>query len=115
MASWVDNRSIPLISLEAVALDTETTGLDARTARVVEIAALKLRGDQIIADELFERLVNPGIAIPPSAAAIHGLTDVDLQHAARFSEVAGELDVILGGATVIGHNIGYDLAILARE
>src|SRR5215468_3967097 len=108
-------RSIPLIALEAVALDTETTGLDARVARIIEIATLKLRGERIIADEPFQRLVNPGIAIPPSASAIHGLTEADLRSAARFPEVANELDCILGGATVIGHNIGYDLTILARE
>jgi DNA polymerase-3 subunit epsilon/CBS domain-containing protein len=108
-------HSTPLIALEAVALDTETTGLDARVARIVEIATLGLRGERIIADESFQRLVNPGIAVPPSAAAIHGLTDLDLQNAARFPEVVGELDGILGGATVIGHNIGYDLTILARE
>src|SRR5215510_4241090 len=93
-------RSTPLIALEAIALDTETTGLDARVARIVEIATLKLRGEHIIADESFQRLVNPGIAVPPSSSAIHGLTDADLQSAAHFPEVAGELDGILGGATV---------------
>jgi CBS domain-containing protein len=90
-------RSTPLIALEAVALDTETTGLDAGTARLVEIAALKLRGEHIVADEPFQRLVNPGIAVPPSATAIHGLADADLQGAARFPDVAAELDGILGG------------------
>jgi len=108
-------RSTPLIALEAIALDTETTGLDARVARIVEIATVKLWGERIVAGESFQRLVNPGIAVPPTAAAIHGLTDADLQGAARFPDIAAELDGILGGATVIGHNIGYDLTILARE
>src|SRR5215468_6605628 len=108
-------RSTPLIALEAVALDTETTGLDARSARIVEIATLKVRGERIIADDSFQRLVNPGIAVPPSASAIHGLTDADLQSAPRFPQVAGELEGVLGGAAIIGHDIGYDLTILARE
>ncbi len=108
-------HSTPLISLEAVALDTETTGLDARSARIVEIATLKIVGERIIRDGPFQRLVNPGIAIPPSASEIHGLTDADVRDAAPFPEIAAELDGILGGATVIGHNIGYDLTILARE
>jgi DNA polymerase III epsilon subunit-like protein len=110
-----DRRSTPLISLEAVALDTEATELDARTARLVEIAILKIRGARILADDPFARLVNPGVAMPPAAAAVHGLTDADLRSAPRFAEIAAELDGILGQATVIGHDIGYDLTVLARE
>lgn len=108
-------RSTPLISLEAVALDTETTGLDARTARIVEIGIVKLQGERILAGDPFQRLVNPGGAVPPTATGIHGLGDADLRSAPRFPELAAELDGILGQATVIGHDIGYDLTVLARE
>src|SRR5258707_8010322 len=43
----VDTSATPLMSLKAVALDTETTGLDARTARIIEIALLRIRGLKI--------------------------------------------------------------------
>ena len=36
--------STPLLALEAIVLDTETTGLDARSARIVQIGALRLKG-----------------------------------------------------------------------
>src|SRR5262245_49243682 len=109
------SNSTPLISLEAVALDTETTGLDARSARIIEIAVLKIRGEQILPDEPFETLVNPAVAIPPSARRIHGLTDAAVRNAPNFAEIASQLDDFIGQATVIGHDIGYDLTILARE
>ncbi|HTO81165.1 MAG TPA: DUF294 nucleotidyltransferase-like domain-containing protein [Methylomirabilota bacterium] len=109
------NRPTPLISLEAVALDTETTGLDARSARLVEIAVLKLRGETILAEQPFVRLVNPGTPMPATAAEIHGLYDADVGNAPRFPALAAELDGVLGRAVVIGHDIGYDLTILARE
>jgi len=108
-------HSTPLISLEAVALDTETTGLDARTARILEIGAIRVYGERVLADEAFDRLVNPGTAIPDSASRIHGLTAADLAGAPGFGGVAEELESFLGPAIVIGHNIDYDLAILARE
>lgn len=40
----MNSSATPLISLRAVAIDTETTGLDAKTARIVEIAAVRVNG-----------------------------------------------------------------------
>ena len=37
----------PLMAVEAVAIDTETTGLDVRNDRVIEMAAVQLDGSQI--------------------------------------------------------------------
>src|ERR1700746_3203552 len=108
-------HTTPLISLDAVALDTEATGLDARTARIVEVAVLRLRGDRILREDSFHRIVNPGIAIPATAIDIHGLTDDDVGAAPGFPGIAEPLDAFVGQATVIGHNIGYDLVILAHE
>src|SRR5262247_2512434 len=108
-------HTTPLISLDAVALDTEATGLDARTARIVEVAVLRLRGDRILREDSFHRLVNPGVAIPTTAVDIHGLTDADVGAAAGFAGIAEPLDGFVGQATIIGHNIGYDLVVLAHE
>src|SRR5262249_45146519 len=109
------HHAIPLISLDAVALDTETTGLHAQAARIVEIAALRLRGDRIVSEDAFQRLVDPGSAIPVAATEIHGLTDADVAGAAKFADVAGALDRFIGPSAIIGHNIGYDLTMLAKE
>jgi CBS domain-containing protein len=108
-------HSTPLIALETIALDTETTGLDAKVARIVEIAALRVSGERVLTEKPFLRILNPGIPIPAAAAKIHGLTDTKLQNAPRFAEIAADLDEFLDGMTVIGHDIGYDLTILARE
>ena len=52
--------STPLIALDAVALDTETTGLDARIARLVQVAALPVVAGRMRSDDRFERLArNP--------------------------------------------------------
>ena len=49
--------STPLLALDSVVLDTETTGLDARTARLVQIGAVRLAGGDIDKAERFEQLV----------------------------------------------------------
>lgn len=110
-----NTSATPLISLEIAVLDTETTGLDARAARVIEVAVLRATGTVVEAAPMLDTLVDPGCPVPPTATAIHGLTGKDLRGAPRFSAIAGRLDAAIGGAVVVGHNIGYDLAVLDRE
>ena len=63
--NWSDGRLL--------AFDTETTGTDPETARIVSAACLWRGGASEAADE--EWLVNPGVPIPAEATAIHGITD----------------------------------------
>jgi DNA polymerase-3 subunit epsilon/CBS domain-containing protein len=109
------SHSTPLIALEAVVLDTETTGLDARVARLVQIGALRLRGGSLVPEVRFESLVNPGRPIPQSAITVHGITDAMVTEAPHFAAIAPTLEAFIGTAIIIGHTIQYDLAILARE
>jgi DNA polymerase-3 subunit epsilon/CBS domain-containing protein len=52
--------STPLVGLDAVVLDTETTGLDARTARVVQIGVVRMHGPKLLSHERLSALVNLG-------------------------------------------------------
>ncbi len=107
--------STPLIALDAVVLDTETTDLDARKARLVQIECLRLTGGAIDAGRPFESFVNPGGPIPKSAVAVHGITESMVAAAPAFAVIAEQLEEFIGDAIVIGHAIGYDLAVLRRE
>ena len=44
---------VPLLSLDAVVIDTETTGLDPRKARVIELAGVRLSGGKLAGDGRF--------------------------------------------------------------
>ncbi|NJO22860.1 MAG: 3'-5' exonuclease [Sphingomonadales bacterium] len=109
------SHSTPLLALDGVAFDTETTGLDARVARLVQIAALRLSDGGLVPEERFETLVNPGRTIPQSAIAVHGITDAMVADAPPFTAIAPQLEAFVGTATVVGHTIQYDLAMLERE
>src|SRR5690606_20312151 len=65
------SNAAPLIALDAVVIDTETTGLDPGKARIVEIAALPLVAGKLDKKAALRRLVNPGEPIPPTATQIH--------------------------------------------
>ena len=107
--------STPLLALDGVVVDTETTGLDARTARLVQIGAIRLGGGSIDEAERFEQLVDPGVPIPAMASAIHGIKDEHVGNAPSFSAIAPEFEAFIGQSVVIGHTIAYDLAVLQRE
>ena len=107
--------STPLVGLDAVVLDTETTGLDARTARIVQIGAVRMHGPKILPEQKFERFVNPGVPIPAATIAVHGIADGDVSHAPPFAAVLPELEKFIGSSIVIGHTIAYDMGVLRRE
>ncbi len=111
----MNTSATPLMSLDAVAIDTETTGLDARTARIVEIAVLRMRGLRLSHEGSLDLIIRPQIPIPASASEIHGITEKDLRGAPEFRHVVAALDERINDAVVIGHNIGYDLAVIDRE
>ena len=115
MTSPDTSYSTPLISLDAVALDTETTGLDARIARLVQVGGLRIRQGALNPEERFESLVNPGVAIPKVATTIHGISDGMVATAPEFADIATGLESFIGSSILVGHTIYYDLAVIDRE
>ena len=109
------DRKISLAALPALVVDLETTGLDVRMDRVVSIGAVPASGMQIEQEDALDLLVNPDRPVPPRSTAIHGITNEMVAGAPRFSEVFEKLDAMLSDRVVIGHNIGFDLAILRNE
>ncbi len=106
-------NATPLIALDAVVIDTETTSLDPADARIVEVAAVRIRGGRIL--DTYSHLVRPGIPIPKASTAIHQIDDSKIADAPTFAEIWPELRKLIGGSIVIGHTIGFDLAVLKRE
>jgi len=104
-----------LEDLSAVSLDTETTGLDVRRDRLLSVGAVLLQGPHIYVGQTFDRLVNPSRRIPPGSTAIHSITDAMVVEAPAYRTVAGDLAHFCGERVWIGHNIGFDAAILRRE
>lgn len=109
------SAATPLIALEVAVLDTETTGLDVRQDRIVQIGAVRMRGAELLPDAPFDRVVNPGRPIPPVASRVHGLTDADVAAHPPFPALLPELLDWLGEAVVVGHSIHFDLAVLRHE
>ncbi len=96
-----------------VALDLETTGLDPERDAIIEIGAVKFDRQRELGT--FSTLINPGRAIPLQITQLTGITNDDVFAAPLFSAIKADLLAFLGNATVVGHNIGFDLAFLRRQ
>jgi DNA polymerase-3 subunit epsilon len=104
-----------LIDLPVVVLDGETTGLDVARDRLVSIAGVRMHGARLYRQISFDRMVNPGVPIPRGSTAVHGISDRMVERAPDAGQVLPELADFIGDAVVVGHNIGFDLALLAAE
>lgn len=109
------DSATPLIALDAVVIDTETTSLDPRDAWIVEIAAVRIFNGRLQDATAFRRLVRPGDPIPSLSTQIHGIDEAAIADASSFAEIWPDFEAFIGDAVVIGHVLGFDLAVLKRE
>ena len=105
----------PLLALDAVIFDTETTSLDPSRARLLELGAVRLVAGRLSGEDRFHSLVDPGEPVPPASTRIHGIDSERLKGAPDFATVWPAFRKYAGDAVVIGHTIDYDLAIVANE
>lgn len=98
-----------------VALDCETTGLDPRRDRIVSLATVPIRQGRCLPESGIDRLIDPGHAIPERSSAVHGIYDADVAGAPAFATVFPEIEAALDDAALLGHEIGFDLAMIRRE
>ena len=116
MSNWKRGiAAIPLASISAIVLDTETTGLDVLKDRVIQFGAVRLRGGQIDPHDQFDQLVNPDIAIPQTSSRIHHIYDEDVLDKPEFVEIYQSYIRWAGIELLLGFSIGFDLAILKNE
>jgi len=104
--------------LKGAIVDTETTGTDPTTDRIIELCVLVFEysaetGEVAWVSDVYDGLEDPRIAIPPQSTAIHGITDEMVSGEALDDEaVEGLLD---GVNWVVAHNAAFDRPLLERR
>jgi DNA polymerase III subunit epsilon len=104
-----------------VAFDTETTGLDAETQQIIELAGVKftveLKDGKMVPKVLgtFESFVKPSMMIPEEATRVNGITNEMVDNAPPISEVLPDFIKFCGLSTVlIAHNAEFDAKFLRK-
>ena len=106
---------MPLATLPAVVLDTETTGLDVSRDRVIEIGAVRLSHGPVETAETFATLIDPGTPLAPASSRVHGIRDADVTGAPGFADGMAAFVQWAGPSLIVGYSVGFDLAILKAE
>ncbi len=96
-----------------VFVDIETTGGSYTNSRVLEVAVIRMEGDEVVRE--FSTLINPETYIPASITALTGIKQADVVGAPTFADVADELYEIMDGAVFIAHNVRFDYSFLKHE
>lgn len=109
-AGWA---ATPLCEATFCVLDIETTGGAPGRSKITEIAAVRLRGGQII--DRFEILVDPGRPIPAPITRITGITDTMLIGQPRIEEALERFIAFVGDDVMVAHNAPFDFRFLNYE
>lgn len=94
-------------------VDIETTGLNAKTDRITEIAIYIHDGTKVV--DHFESLVNPCCRIPYSISVLTGITNEMVESAPAFPEIARQIVEMTDGCTFVAHNASFDYSFIRYE
>lgn len=101
--------------MREIIFDTETTGLDNKIDRIIEIGGVELE-NQFPTGRFIHIYINPdGRDIHPDAQAVHGITAAFLADKPVFATVAKEIIEFFDGAKFVAHNANFDMGFLNQE
>ena len=96
-----------------IAFDTETTGLDPASGRIVEIGAVKFDRRGVIAR--YNVLINPEMPMPEEAGKVNGITDEMLKDKPLIADVFPDFFDFIGTGVLVAHNAPFDINYVNAE
>jgi len=101
--------------MREIIFDTETTGLDNRMDRIIEIGGIELL-NHFPTGRTIHLFVNPGDQkVHPDALAVHGITDEFLKDKPPFADVVEQILEFFGDGKWIAHNATFDMGFVNSE
>ncbi len=95
-----------------VAVDIETTGLNADEDAIIEIGAVRFNGRRV--EDTWTTLVNPRKPIPGFITQLTGISNNMVRNSPFLVDVMADLIAFVGDAPVLGHNVTFDLTFLRQ-
>lgn len=99
-------------NLNATVIDLEMTGLNARTEKIIEIGAGRIRDGEVV--DTYTKLLNPGRELDEKTVQITGITGEMLTGCPTFAQVKEEFLDFIGEDVLLGHNVIFDYSFLKK-
>ncbi|MBX3596573.1 MAG: DNA polymerase III subunit epsilon [Rhizobiaceae bacterium] len=101
--------------MREIIFDTETTGLDFKLDRVIEIGAIEIV-NRFPTGRVFHEYIHPdGREIHPDAEAVHGISLASLTGKPVFAAIADKFLEFIEGAKLVAHNATFDMNFINAE
>ena len=91
---------------EFIAFDLETTGLDPNTDAIIEIGAVRMRGDQVL--EHYSTFADPGHPLSPKTVSLTSITDEMVRGAPKPAQAVADFLAWAGDTPLVAHNAEFD-------
>lgn len=104
------SNDTPIDRVRFVSLDSETTGLNPLTDRIITIGAVAVQDGDIVLDDSFEALLK--IERNTAAVTVHGITREETRGGLTESEALRHFLHYLQDGVIVGHHIGHDISTL---
>ena len=95
-----------------IAIDLETTGLNPKTERIIEIGAARVEDGTVV--QTYSTFVNPERELDARIRELTGICDDDLKDAPVLDIVLPELLAFCGELPFLGHHVIFDFSFLKR-
>ncbi|MDO4268768.1 MAG: 3'-5' exonuclease, partial [Eubacteriales bacterium] len=95
-----------------VAVDLETTGLDPKKDKIIEIGAVRVENG--VETERFQTMVNPRRELEPRITELTGITGEMVEHAPDIGDIIGKFLEFCGNLPLLGHYVIFDYSFLKR-
>ena len=94
-------------------VDIETTGGNASSHKITEIAILIHDGEKVL--QTFETLINPERYISSHITMLTGISNEMVRNAPKFYEVAKDIFLLLQDKVFVAHNVNFDYSFIREE
>lgn len=95
-----------------VSLDLETTGLNPKLDKIIEIGAVKVKEGVVV--DTFSTFVHPGRVLSNEIIRLTGITDQDLVNAPIINDVLEELLEFIEDLPLLGHRVIFDYSFVKK-
>lgn len=95
-----------------IAVDIETSGLNPKYDRIIEIGAARIRQGAVT--DTFDCLINAGVKIPDRITELTGITNGMLKEGISLRQAIEEFHIFCGDEVLLGHNVMFDFSFLKK-